>query len=346
MITILGLGAGELEQMPLGVYRQLQTAKHVFFRTTDHPVVANLIEEGVSFTSFDSTYELHDTFEAVYDDIVAQLMAASVKSDVIYAVPGHPMVAERVVQLLIQKEVEVVVAGGQSFLDAMFNSLKIDPIEGFLMVDGTSFHASQLNYENHLIICQVYDQFVAAEVKLTLLELLSPDYLVYIVTAAGTSQEVVKEVPLCELDFETTLNNLTSVYVPPVPKEQLMPTFASLKETVATLRGPNGCPWDKAQTHESLKKYLVEETEELLVALDGDDDDHVVEELGDVLLQVMLHARLGEEAGYFTIEDVIGALNNKLIRRHPHVFGDVVANSPEEAINVWNAMKKAEKGEA
>ncbi|MCL1991122.1 MAG: MazG family protein [Defluviitaleaceae bacterium] len=343
MITIVGLGPGTLDQLPLGVYRLLQAADTVFLRTKEHPVVTELMAEGLTFTTFDHIYERHDVFEAVYEEMVETLLAAHQKGDLVYAVPGHPMVAERVVQLLLASHVEVEIKGGQSFLDELFTRLKIDPIEGFQLLDATDFDPIQLSFRQHLVFCQVYDEMIASHVKLILLESLSPDDEVVIVTALGSKEEVIKKVPLYQLDHETTLSNLTTVYVPPAADALLPQTFSSLRQTVATLRGPAGCPWDRKQTHQSLKKHLREETEELLEALDGEDIDHLIEELGDVLLQVMMHAQMGEESGWFNIDDVIQALNEKLIRRHPHVFGDLTANTPEEAFAIWNEMKKNEK---
>ncbi|MEH7457106.1 nucleoside triphosphate pyrophosphohydrolase [Bacillus sp. JJ1127] len=351
VITVLGLGAGELDQLTMGVYRKIKEATHMYVRTKEHPVIEELEKEGIKYTAFDAVYEAHDTFEIVYETIANTLLEKAQDADIIYAVPGHPLVAERTVQLLLQKgkdaQVEVRIEGGQSFLDPMFASLKIDPIEGFQLIDATSFERGQLELRQHLIFCQVYDAFVASDVKLTLMEMLPDEYEVYIVTAAGTSFEQVKKVPLYMLDHETELNNLTSVYVPPVvERASLYQQFDVLREIIAELRGPNGCPWDKKQTHQSLKKYLIEEAYEVLEAIDEEDDDHLIEELGDVLLQVMLHAQIGEDEGWFSIDDIIRTLSEKMVRRHPHVFGDIDVDNAEEVISNWEEIKKQEKGNA
>lgn len=121
-------------------------------------------------------------------------------------------------------------------------------------------------------------------------------------------------------------------------------TFAQLVETFAILRGPNGCPWDRKQTHTSLIKNMREEAEELVAAIEKNDPENMKEELGDVLLQVLLHAQIAKEEGWFDIQDVIDVLYDKLHRRHPHVFGDhAKAATPEEALAVWKEMKKQEK---
>jgi tetrapyrrole methylase family protein / MazG family protein len=349
-IEILGLGAGDLEQLPLGVYKKLLNTKEVFLRTKEHPVVPDLEKEGLTYISFDETYEKYDQFEQVYEEIAQTLLNKADRETVVYAVPGHPLVAERTVQLLLnygpKQGVEISIGGGQSFIDALFTSLKIDPIEGFQLLDGTSLHKEQLQIDQHIMISQVYDQFIASNVKLTLMEKLPDDYQVFIVTAAGSSQEIIEKVSLYELDRNVAINNLTSVYVPPVQEEEiLLKNFFKLREIIAELRSPTGCPWDREQTHESLKKYLIEETYEVIDAINSGDIDHLIEELGDVLLQVMLHAQIGEDDGYFSIDDIIEGLSAKMIRRHPHVFGTGQAANAEEVVRNWQEIKKLEKGE-
>ncbi len=346
-ITVVGLGSSHLDQLPLGIYRHLKEQQKVYTRTNDHPVVQQLMEEGVVFESFDYIYEQHEDFTSVYHEIVRTLIQTN--GAITYAVPGHPFVAERTIQLLLKaaKEhgIELEILGGQSFLDAMYTALQIDPIEGCQIIDGTAITEHEFTLTNHLIIVQVYDAMIASEVKLTLMERLPDDYKVTIATAVGSRDEVLTTVPLYELDRVATLNNLTAVYVPPVHDDVLLyGEFSKLKEVIKILRGPNGCPWDRKQTHQSLKKYLLEEAYEVLEAIDEEDDDHLIEELGDILLQVMLHAQIGEDDGYFSIRDIIEAITEKMIRRHPHVFGQVEVNSADEVVTNWNEIKKQERG--
>lgn len=350
-IQIVGLGAGDMDQLPLGIYKILKQSERVYLRTKEHPVVDELVrEEDFQFSSYDHIYEAKETFDEVYESICDDLISKAHVGSLVYAVPGHPLVAERTVQILLERanelQVEIEVIGGQSFLDPLFQAVKIDPIEGFQLLDGTNLKRDEIYMSQHLIIGQVYDTFIASEVKLTLLEKYPFDHDVAIVTGAGTSKERVKMVPLHELDREVTLNNLTSVYVPPVQKEELSyKEFSKLRNIIAELRGPNGCPWDKKQTHRSLKKYLIEESYELIEAIDEDDIDHMIEELGDVLLQVMLHAQIGEDEGYFSIDEVIEGISAKMVRRHPHVFGDVTADTAEDVLKNWQEIKVEEKGE-
>lgn len=345
-ITVVGLGSGELEQLPLGVYRHLKQQPFVWLRTQEHPVVSELEAEGIQFKSFDPIYESNDTFEEVYRQIVETLIEQSEEVSITYAVPGHPFVAERTVELLVEQGANVRFLGGQSFLDAMFQALRIDPINGFQLLDATALDVERLQVTQHVLIGQVYDGFVAGDVKVQLMERYPDEHVVKLVTAAGTSRERILEVPLYEMDRIAEVDNLTTLYVPPLTDEiHLGREFATLKHIIATLRGPGGCPWDQKQTHLSLRKYLLEEAYELIEAINEEDDDAIIEELGDVLLQVMLHAQVGADEGYFDIRDVIGAVSEKMVRRHPHVFGDVTVRDADDVITNWNAIKQEEKGE-
>lgn len=348
VISIVGLGAGDLEQMPIGIYRKLKNSSNLFLRTREHPAAIALEDEGIPFQTFDDVYERHSNFDDTYDAIVAALIRESRSSDVVYAVPGHPLVAERTVQLLLNEQeagdIEIEICGGQSFLDALFTAVKIDPIEGCQIVNALSMNRNELQIRNHLIITQVYDQMTASEVKLILMELLPDDYEITVVEAAGSKEESINTIPLYELDRDIGLSQLTAVFVPAVTDEELLSRdFNKLRDVIAALRGPNGCPWDKKQTHESLKKYLIEETNEVIEAIDEGDPEHLAEELGDVLLQVMLHSQIGEDEGYFSIDDVIDSITKKMIRRHPHVFGDMKAKTEAEVKEIWKKVKQEEK---
>lgn len=124
-----------------------------------------------------------------------------------------------------------------------------------------------------------------------------------------------------------------------------MYTFEELRNIISKLRSEEGCPWDREQTFESLKKCLADETQEVFEAVDLKDMDNLCEELGDVLLQVMLNSQIAQEQNAFTIDDVIDGICRKMIRRHPHVFGNVKVNSAEEGTALWNEIKKQERME-
>lgn len=349
-LTIIGLGAAELDQLQLGVYKKIKSVRKLFVRTLDHPILRDLEKEGIHLESFDAVYEKHDTFQPVYEEITNRLIEEVEQEDIMYAVPGHPLVAEQTVQLLIEAEregkIKLKIEGGQSFLDPIFNALKMDPIEGFQLLDGTSFSMHDVNMRQHVLIAQVYDSFSASEVKLNLMEKYRDDYPITIVTAAGSTQESLRTVPLYELDQSVEIDNLTTLYVPPiVSDEDALKDWTTFRKIISTLRGPNGCPWDQKQTHESLKKYFLEEVHEFLAAVDAEDDFAMVEELGDVLLQVFLHAQIGEDNGYFNLEEVLASISEKMIRRHPHVFGTVAVEDADEVVANWEEIKRKEKGE-
>jgi len=350
-ITVVGLGPGR-DQISLGVWRKLKQAKRIYLRTERHPAASCLKEEGIRFETFDSLYEAHSTFEDVYEAIVRELFrAAEAEPDeeILYAVPGHPAVAERTVHLLTEqaprRNVTVRCMSGQSFLDQAFLSFGFDPIEGFQLMDGSRFDHRECDPKRHTLIAQVYDVFTASDVKLGLMNIFPDDYPVVVGQALGVEgQERILEIPLYELDRLDDYGDLLLIWVPRTDREDIVNrTFGQLHEIVRILRSPEGCPWDREQTHASLRKNLIEETYEVLETIDDDDPDAMAEELGDLLLQVMLHAQIEEETGVFSIFDVIAGLNGKLIRRHPHVFGDRKAGNAEEALNNWQAIKTQEK---
>ena len=338
-ILVVGLGNYSLEELPMGVYRKLQSADVIYARTLDHPVVKELGD--LNWQGFDYIYEKHDDFLNVYSEIVDTLIEKAEHEHIIYAVPGDPMVAETTTQFLLEKAPDVHVLGGKSFLDDMFRAVNIDPNDGFTLLDGTSLSETSLNIRTNTIITQVYDQLVASDIKVTLMERYPDDHPVKLVSNARLGEADVISCPLYEMDHHAELSNLTSLFIPKITKEeQLYGDFQYLEQTIDTLVSEEGCPWDKVQTHETLKRYVLEEAFELIEAIDEDDIDHMIEELGDILLQVMLHAAIGKKEAYFDVREVIQTLTSKMIRRHPHVFGDQEANDIEDLKKIWNDENK------
>ncbi|WP_282943683.1 nucleoside triphosphate pyrophosphohydrolase [Paenibacillus sp. RC67] len=350
-IVVVGLGSGDEDQLTLGVWKKLKQAERIYLRTDQHPMVKMLRENDIAFESFDTLYESRDTFEQVYEAIADELLrkAKAVQGDLLYAVPGHPMVAEMTVQLLKARcpeaGVELTLLGGESFLDQAFIRLGFDPIDGFQLLNGTELSVHALNPQLHTIIGQVYDTYSASDVKLTLMELYPDDWEVVVGHALGVpGEETVHRIPLYELDHLQDYGNLSLVWIPRSNEDRLRNrTFARLHEIVEILRSPEGCPWDREQTHQSLRKNLMEEAYEVLETFDEDDPDHMAEELGDLMLQIMLHSQIEAEEGGFTVWDVIAGLNEKLIRRHPHVFGEMKADDADEALSNWQQIKQEEK---
>lgn len=346
-VTIVGLGPGSMEGLSLGAYRELKSGKKIFCRTKQHPVISVLEEEGMEFEFLDEYYSL-ESFEEVYEKIADLIVEESAKRDLNYCVPGHPYVAEKTVELIEKKLEEkgekALVVSSMSFVDAIFHSLGFDPSKGFSLVNAVDFDYERIDPEQNLIVTQIYDSWTASEIKLKLMEVYEDESTVWIVEGAMVpGYEKKLELPLYELDRRGwEFNHLTSLFVP-AQEEKKFRDFYDLGQIVGVLRGENGCQWDKKQTHESLKPCLLEEAAEVNQAIDNEDIDNLIEELGDVLLIVFMQAQIGKEDGFFDIRDVVDTICSKLIRRHPHVFGDVVINTEEEAMELWNRIKMQEK---
>ncbi|MFH5959699.1 bifunctional methyltransferase/pyrophosphohydrolase YabN [Clostridium perfringens] len=348
MLKIMGLGPGAYEALTIGALKELKNNKNIYFRTEKHPTVDFLKDEGIKFESYDHAYEKYDSFDDVYKYIAEDLIT-KIKDDedLIYAVPGHPLVAEKsvinLIELCKENNIQYEVLPAVSFVDAMMEALQVDPIEGVKIIDAFDMKNQILDKRVGTIITQVYNNFIASEVKLRLLEGYEDDTEIIFVRAAGVEGlESIRKIPLYELDWQEDIDYLTSIYIPKDLGNKK--DFQDLLDIIETLRNPGGCPWDREQTHESLKSALLEECYEVIDAIENEDEDALIEELGDVLLQVVFHASIGKEDGYFDIMDIIGGISNKMINRHPHVFGNEKANTSEQVLVNWDEIKKEEKG--
>ncbi|NGT10789.1 nucleoside triphosphate pyrophosphohydrolase [Clostridium perfringens] len=348
MLKIMGLGPGAYEALTIGALKELKNNKNIYFRTEKHPTVDFLKDEGIKFESYDHAYEKYDSFDDVYKYIAEDLIT-KIKDDedLIYAVPGHPLVAEKsvinLIELCKENNIQYEVLPAVSFVDAMMEALQVDPIEGVKIIDAFDMKNQILDKRVGTIITQVYNNLIASEVKLRLLEGYEDDTEIIFVRAAGVEGlESIRKIPLYELDWQEDIDYLTSIYIPKDLGNKK--DFQDLLDIIETLRNPGGCPWDREQTHESLKSALLEECYEVIDAIENEDEDALIEELGDVLLQVVFHASIGKEDGYFDIMDVIGGISNKMINRHPHVFGNEKANTSEQVLVNWDEIKKEEKG--
>lgn len=352
-IIVVGLGPGDFNQVPVGTLNLLQQGKHNYFRTAQHPVVPKLAARNVKFKSFDFVYEKAGNFSEVYAEIVAILLQVAQRAGeaVIYAVPGHPLVAEETVKRLRvvapKAGVDFEIVPAMSCLDAIFQALCLDPAEGIEINDALNLLEVSLNPERGQIILQVYNRQVASEVKLTLLEFYPDDFQVTVVRAAGVpGEEKVFSLPLYELDRLAWLDHLTSLYLPPYPQASKKPACYPLDPLVAVmarLRGKKGCPWDQAQTHETLKRYLIEETYEVIEAIEKNEREKLCSELGDLLLQIVFHAEIAAEEGFFNLNDVVNETTAKIIRRHPHVFGGLKLETAAQVEANWEKIKAQEK---
>ena len=346
-ITILGLGPGNPEQMTREAWKALSGAQEVYLRTSRHPSVAALPDH-LAVHSFDELYETLSDFAQVYEAIAGRVVDLGRRSQgVLYAVPGHPLVGEASVQRVLTRAREagmpVRMVAGLSFVEPVLAALELDGLEGLQLADAVdlaALHHPALDPDRPALMGQLYGQRLASEVKLTLLNAYPADHPVTLVRGAGTAEQALRTIALYELDRGQPLDHLTTLYVPPLPRVGGLPAF---QETVARLRAPDGCPWDREQTHQSLRATLLEETYEALAALDEEDAGKLCEELGDVLMQVAMHAQIATEEGTFQFSDVIGRIDAKLKRRHPHVFGDLVVQDSAEVLSNWEMIKDQER---
>jgi tetrapyrrole methylase family protein/MazG family protein len=240
----------------------------------------------------------------------------------------------------------VRLAPGVSFVEPVLAALKVDALPGLQLADALDLaarHHPSFHPDAPALVAQLYSPVIAGDVKLTLMNQYPDDHQVALVHAVGTAGEQIEWLPLFEVDRSQNIAHLTALYVPALPQPS---AFESLQDIVAHLRAPEGCPWDREQTHQSLRANLLEETYEVLEAIDADDAKGMREEFGDLLLQVVLQSQIALEAGEFTVAEVIAGLRAKLIRRHPHVFGDVKVNSVGQVLENWEKLKAVERGGA
>ncbi len=349
MITIVGLGPGDPELITRRTWRLLSEAPEVFVRTRRHPAVA-AVQQITSVRSYDAFYEQHVDFGAVYAAIAADVVERGRQGDIIYAVPGDPAVAEatprQIRALAARHDIPVLIEPGVSFLEPSFAAVGADPIEGVQIVDAIDL-AQQYHplgaSEQAMMVVQLYSRLLAGDVKLTLLNAYPPEHQVTLISAAGSARMRLQNLPLYALDRQDVFDDLTSLWVPALP---MASSYNALQELIAHLRAPDGCPWDREQTHESLRPYLLEESYEVLDALDRGDTEALAEELGDLLIQVALHVQIAIEEGEFQLHDVISHVVAKLIRRHPHVFSDTEVHNAADVARNWESIKEGERQQA
>ncbi|MEW6273742.1 MAG: nucleoside triphosphate pyrophosphohydrolase [Bacillota bacterium] len=349
-LTIAGLGPGHPGHIPLSVWEVLKSSQRVFLRTEQHPTVPWLRQRGVNFSTFDYYYEKGQNFQEVYQQIAAAVLNEAAIAPLVYAVPGNPLVAEETVEIILEKArllgIQVKILPAMSFLDVLYVALNLNPAAGIHILDGLRLDEQKPDPRVGNVIIQVYNRLVAADVKLSLMEDYPEDHPVTVIRAAGVPElQRVEQHPLHTLDRLDWLDHLTSLYLPPGPPgiKKCQYPLDSLVDVMAVLRGENGCPWDREQNHHTLRKYLLEEAYEVIEAINQGNMYKIREELGDLLLQIVFHAQIARENNYFDLNDVVTGITGKMLRRHPHVFGDVlVAGSGEVEAN-WEKIKRAEQ---
>lgn len=352
-VVVVGLGPAGADLVPAEARRALDAASTVILRTRRHPAVDSL---SVRYRSFDELYDRAEDYEQLYRSMVEALVSAAIDAAtqggfVAYAVPGSPYVAERTLPLLrADPRLQVQVVAAPSFADLAWDRLGVDPlVAGVRLVAAERFAEESAGGRGPFLVGHCHSRALLSDVKLSLED--PGDTRVTVLHHLGLSDEDVREVAWDDLDRAVGPDHLTSLWIP-VLAAPVAGRMVALEELVRTLR--RRCPWDRRQTHGSLGRHLLEEAYETLdaiEALDGAEPDvpeplvgHLEEELGDLLFQVVFHSVLAAEAGRFTLADVAGVVHDKLVSRHPHVFGDAVVATPEEVAERWELLKKAEKG--
>ncbi|HET91248.1 MAG TPA: nucleoside triphosphate pyrophosphohydrolase [Chloroflexi bacterium] len=348
-ITIVGLGPGNPGCLTREAWAVLEAADEVWLRTAQHPTTTDLPRH-VTVHSFDRLYEETADFAQIYEAIADQVLRLAQRPEgVIYAVPGHPLVGEATVQRILaqaeQAGLTCLIVEGTSFVEPVLTALRVDALDGLQLCDAVDLatrHHPPLNPDVPALVGQLYNRALAADVKLTLMNQYPDEHPVTLVHAAGTAEQTLVSLPLYALDRREDLAHLTTLYVPPLPG---VASFEGLQNTVAQLRAPDGCPWDREQTHESLRSGLLEEAYEVVDAIDAADLQALQEELGDFLLQVLLQVQIATEEGEFKMGDVIAGIDAKLKHRHPHVWGDRPVSGTDQVLRRWEELKREERGE-
>jgi tetrapyrrole methylase family protein/MazG family protein len=346
-IVLLGLGPGEAHMLTREAWDWLNSISEVYVRTRMHPAVAEL-PSGLTVHAFDDLYQHEESFEVVYTKIVQTILELGARPQgVTYAVPGHPLVAEATGTEILRRAsavgLSVRVIEGLSFLEPTFSALGLDPFPRMALVDALELgdrYTPCFPPDVPALIAQIYDKMSASAVKMTLSEIYPDDHPVTLVHAAGTRRQRVEQCRLFEIDRSPHLGLMSSLYVPPLGEGT---SAEALQNLVAHLRAPEGCPWDRQQTHRSLRQHLLEEAYEVLAAIDAEDPAALREELGDLLLQVVLHAQIAAEEGEFTLADVTRGIYHKIVRRHPHVFGSLKVQGVDGVLRNWERLKQAER---
>jgi len=345
-LTIVTLGTGSEAFLTRGTERILKNAQRVVLRTGRHPMRDYLEAEGIAFDTLDALYDACEDFDAFNKAAAEKLFALCKESPVCYAVSDASFdttVSE--IQRLKPDDADVAVLPGVSHAERCMAMLDKHR-DAVRIYTAAAFLDARVSPEEDLLLLELHSRECAGDCKLKLMDLMPEEADVVLITGDEKSGELKKHaVKLYELDRQKAYDHLTAAYIPAVPMlERTRFDMDDLMHVVARLRAPDGCPWDREQTHETLLSNLLEESYEFIQAVRDNDIDHMYDELGDVLLQIALHAEIARQYGEFTINDVTSAIAQKMIERHTHVFGTVQADTSEQVLDNWEALKRRQRG--
>ncbi len=344
-LTIVSLGMSDENELTLGTLRALRDAERVLLRTGRHGVASYLQSEGIAFDTLDELYETCEDFDTLSESVAQAVRQAAEGKETVYAVSDAT--GDATVAAILRLGCEnVTVLGGasaQSRAMAALLGAGAPPAEGTLRVcPASTFLTARVTPSDALLLTELHSRECAGDCKLRLSSLLPDELEVWLLSGPNAT---VTRLPLYELDRQKHYDHLTMCYVPAVPMlKRTRFDMDDLVAVMARLRAPDGCPWDREQTHESLLPSLLEEAWEFIDAARQHDVEHMYDELGDVLLQVAFHAQVASEHGEFDIQDVTSAICGKMIERHTHIFGADHADTAEEVLTNWEAFKRKQRG--
>lgn len=346
-ITVVPLGPGAPEFLTLGALEVLSKASTVILRTGRHRACEELLKRGIAYATLDHLYEEADDFDALNKRAAKELWEAAAQGPVAYGV-ADPTSDETVRELQNgagpQKKVEVL-SGVPLYAPCLCALPGIPESQGLRILPAASCGEAALIPSEPLLITELNSRLLTGDVKCWLLSLHDPEGEVFFFPPGETARRTARKIPLSDLDRQKAYDHTSAVYVPAAPLlARKRHDFFDLLHVMQKLRAPDGCPWDKEQTHQTLRPYLLEEAYEAVAAIDEGDMDHVADELGDVLLQVVFHAEVARQHGEFDIRDVTTAICQKMISRHAHIFGSVKCDTAEEVVLSWDKQKKRERG--
>jgi len=348
-VSVVGLGPGPLTWITGAAMDRLRTpGARVFVRTRFFPNIDQVLAD-LSWESFDELYETSASLDEVNRRMADGLLASG--DDVVLAVPGDGTLGEALLERLRDAGAHVEVVPGVPLGVAALAATAVPASDGVQVVEATALGGSsidlliELNPRWPAVVTGVFSPRIAGDVKLALQRVYPAEHEICLVYHPGLEGQRLEHVPLADLDrLRLQLDHLTHIVVPAVVG--YVPTGSShgLRAIVARLRAPKiGCPWDLEQTHRSLIPYMIEEGYEVVDAIEEDDAAGLADELGDVLLQVALHAEIADQSDEFEWNDVVRNLSEKLVRRHPHVFGEVVVSGASDVVRNWDQLKAAER---
>jgi tetrapyrrole methylase family protein / MazG family protein len=347
----VGLGPGAADGVTGAAIARIRVpGARVFARTRFLPGLGELLS-GLAWASFDELYEQAASLEDVHAAMAERLLAAG--DEVVLAVPGDGALGEAVLDRLRARGAVVEVVPGIPLGAAAIAAAGIPAADGAQVVEATSLGGSgtdlliELNPRWPAAVTGVFSPRIASDVKLALQRVYPAEHSLRVVHHPGLADAQIHSVSLAEVDrVRVEFDHLTHLVVPPVVGYVPTGSAQSLRAIVARLRAPEiGCPWDLEQTHRSLIPYVIEEAYEVVDAIEANDPAGLCDELGDVLLQVALHAEVADQAGEFEWNDVVRTLCEKLVRRHPHVFGEVQVSGASEVVRNWDRIKQTERGD-